>query len=1450
MTTDLDFTGIDDSWAPIGTTSKRYTGTFDGQGHKISNMVLNQPEKNDYGMFKTGANVVLKNFYLDSTCSITGGQKVGIIGNHDGAGALFENIGSAAHVDGEGENVSGLLGGAWAANGTVTINSCWMVGEIDTRGPYNPANCGIFAGWTNTGTFVFNDCWAIAIVPNSTNESKYFARQGKNMTLNNCYSLFGSQVHPIPGYEDAADIQKIPATDRAALYEQVRQELATGALAWAVNGDQQTIKWYQNIGEDETPVPWSDHKQVYVDGKVLCNGHPVGNVTFTNEPTGNVPTHSFEHGFCTSCGTIDINYKQPVNDFYELADGLDVVWFAALAELGNPNINARLTADIDMTDVNEKYKPFGTKYIYGGTFDGDYHTVSNLIIDMPDVNNVGFISQVKTGATLKNIVFDSSCSITGGTYVGLIGGSPSGESGEIYMTNVGNEGNVTATAGENAGAIIGCNHGSAALYQLTGCYSTGTISGVKENGALSGWVGSSGGKITNCWSTATVENAQSDELYLYRHGSTAPTASRVYATVGAQGTIVTEEQIKNGEVTFALNGSSFLDATWFQTIGEDEHPTFVPGHGVVYKVGEEIGDVHDDGSYHTLLTLMISAETEMAEEAVACQALLDEYLTTVESWTDVPTFDEFCISYRDSQTQRDAISNSMKAYKTYIDACEYAIKYLSENSFTSDMRTFLEGYLNGDGAPSDDYPNGTYGHVVKVHELDDEGIAAETDFVNSLLQRTIATNIIPGTEITVTLANYDFKDKLNGWTVESTNGGVTTGGETSIMTVARGLNTNFSMEQTLEGLPNGVYVMSANAFERTAGDDYSQYHVGQLYLNDNANFVMTIGEDVIDVNDAEDGVNCHITGSGTDREYVYEDINGYVPGYMIGASYAFNGGRYMNYTAVEVTDSTLTVGARNMGSGLSNDWLVVGNIRLFYLGTAEQASDMLTTVLEGYVARATVIRDFAWVDTEEAPKYPNMSEALKDELANLIDASATATTGEEKMDLVNKFSALFNSIYDCRKAYVEMATTADEVSNAAGLLKDKNLIDQAQLDEVTAVYDKAWMSYQDGNVTAEEARAITAELRAFSFSPEKDENGVYQLATARDLGIFALLVNGGENDANAVLTADIDMEGIKFTPIGWNMTTDNSSANTTSSSPNTLYKGHFDGQGHRIKNLVVNYPGSIGVGLFGDITYPAHIENFVLDETCEIHGSDRAGAIGRAEASGKSGAERVVTINNVGNEGKVYANTAPAGILGNANNGSLAIITNCYSTGLITMETESTIGTSDHNAALICGWLANLGAEITNCWSTAEITNYQSVDRAFCRVGGDNNKFVNNYSTFATQTYVVPAEAFTSGEVTYKLNGGVTNNTAVWYQNIGEDAHPTFDASHQIVFLKDDGTYYNDGTTAIRTIATTLGNKVSVFDAQGRMVRSNVSASEAVKGMTSGMYILKGEGKSIKVLVK
>lgn len=124
------------------------------------------------------------------------------------------------------------------------------------------------------------------------------------------------------------------------------------------------------------------------------------------------------------------------------------------------------------------------------------------------------------------------------------------------------------------------------------------------------------------------------------------------------------------------------------------------------------------------------------------------------------------------------------------------------------------------------------------------------------------------------------------------------------------------------------------------------------------------------------------------------------------------------------------------------------------------------------------------------------------------------------------------------------------------------------------------------------------------------------------------------------------------------------------------------------------------------------------------------------------------------------------------------------------METESLIGNSDHNAALICGWLGNVGAKITNCWSTAEITNYQNTERAFCRVGGDTNVFINNYSTFAAkQTWVVPEDAFITGEVTHKLNNGAITGGIVWYQTIGEDKCPTFNFTHGIVNEIDDSGY-------------------------------------------------------------
>ena len=79
------------------------------------------------------------------------------------------------------------------------------------------------------------------------------------------------------------------------------------------------------------------------------------------------------------------------------------------------------------------------------------------------------------------------------------------------------------------------------------------------------------------------------------------------------------------------------------------------------------------------------------------------------------------------------------------------------------------------------------------------------------------------------------------------------------------------------------------------------------------------------------------------------------------------------------------------------------------------------------------------------------------------------------------------------------------------------------------------------------------------------ENGVYLIDSADELFWFAEKVNGGEKDANAALTADIDLENREWTPIGDGYSYSNSNGNGITA--DTAYTGLFDGRGHSVSGL-------------------------------------------------------------------------------------------------------------------------------------------------------------------------------------------------------------------------------------------------------------------------------------------
>jgi hypothetical protein len=132
-------------------------------------------------------------------------------------------------------------------------------------------------------------------------------------------------------------------------------------------------------------------------------------------------------------------------------------------------------------------------------------------------------------------------------------------------------------------------------------------------------------------------------------------------------------------------------------------------------------------------------------------------------------------------------------------------------------------------------------------------------------------------------------------------------------------------------------------------------------------------------------------------------------------------------------------------------------------------------------------------------------------------------------------------------------------------------------------------------------------IRAFAL---ERVDGVYQIGNADELLEFSQIVNSGENDAKAVLTANIDMSGKTWTPIG---------------DDDHRFVGTFDGQYHVIDHLV--FEGTDKVGIFGVVSGGCFIKNLTAGPNNVIKGNSMVGGI-----IGCSAGSEWVTLENVGHE--------------------------------------------------------------------------------------------------------------------------------------------------------------------------------------------------------------------------
>lgn len=119
---------------------------------------------------------------------------------------------------------------------------------------------------------------------------------------------------------------------------------------------------------------------------------------------------------------------------------------------------------------------------------------------------------------------------------------------------------------------------------------------------------------------------------------------------------------------------------------------------------------------------------------------------------------------------------------------------------------------------------------------------------------------------------------------------------------------------------------------------------------------------------------------------------------------------------------------------------------------------------------------------------------------------------------------------------------------------------------------------------------LAAEAAAFSApaEPPRDGEGRCILEDAGQLKWFRDAVNGGERELSAVLSADIDLGGQTWTPIG--------------DTEQNAFNGTFDGAGHTIRGFSARGDGPLQ-GLFGCADYGSLISGLKLENASVVSAS-------------------------------------------------------------------------------------------------------------------------------------------------------------------------------------------------------------------------------------------------------
>ena len=529
LTANIDLSEIcgeefDSSWTPIGNSINQYSGTFNGAGHTISGLYINDSTADDQGLFgclDQGGTVK----DLSVSGSVKGDDNVGgVVGQNRGS---VENCYNTGAVNSSGNRVGGVVG----YNSSGTVENCYNTGAVNSSGNWVGGVVGVNSGSVtncyNTGAVSGSD-WYVGGVVGWNDRG----------TVTNCYNT--GKVSGNSSVGGVAGGNSSIGTVTGCYFLQGTAEKGIGSGSGSA-----TPLSAEEFESQESFSSWTDFTNTWKIEPIF--GRPTLKANAEIGGTANNPYKIFT-------ATQLKNFAVAVNTGSEQS---------AHAKLMN-NINLSSVCGAELSNGQPvSWAPIGnsSSNSYEGTFNGNGHTIENLYINNTSSDYQGLFGRVN-GGTVQNLTVSGSVN-SSGDYVGGIVGNNSGTfencaftgsvSGDWYVGGVvGNNnggtvtgcifsgsGSVSVTGSYSVGGVVGKNSGSNGSVEK--CHNTGSVSGSRED--VGGVVGDNEGTVENCYNTGAVSGLDSG------------TGNRVGGVVGDNGGNV-ENCYNTGTVNVIGNSSA------------------------------------------------------------------------------------------------------------------------------------------------------------------------------------------------------------------------------------------------------------------------------------------------------------------------------------------------------------------------------------------------------------------------------------------------------------------------------------------------------------------------------------------------------------------------------------------------------------------------------------------------------------------------------------------------------------------------------------------------------------------------------------------------------------------------------------------------------------------------------------------------------------------------------